>query len=100
MEMIRRSSVECELVRYEDLVADPVATLSNLLKHSGEATDFPAHGEGLLLSNHMVAGNPLRFTKGFVPVRADTEWKERMGRGQFYVVTALTLPLLARYGYI
>jgi hypothetical protein len=100
MEMIRRSSVRCDFVRYEDLVADLAATLSDLLQHSDETTDIPGHGDVLLPSNHMVAGNPVRFTKGFVPVRADTEWKERMGRRQFYVVTALTLPLLARYGYI
>jgi hypothetical protein len=54
----------------------------------------------MLPGNHMMAGNPVRFTSGFVPIRADTEWREGMGRCHFYVVTALTLPLLARYGYV
>lgn len=100
MEMIRRSSVRCDFVRYEDLVADLPSTLSRLLSQSGDATDILGHGGVLLPHHHMVAGNPVRFTKGSLSVRADTEWRQRMGRQQFYVVTALTLPLLARYGYI
>jgi hypothetical protein len=100
MEMIRHSSVHCTFVRYEDLVADLPATLSKLLRESGNATDIPAQGEVMLPGNHMMAGNPVRFTSGFVPIRADTEWRGGMGRCHFYVVTALTLPLLARYGYV
>lgn len=100
MEMLRRSSVRCDFVRYEDLANDPSAELSRVLGRSSAAIDIPVSREVRLPSNHTVAGNPLRFTQDTVRVRPDEEWRDQMGRAQYYLVTALTWPLLIRYGYL
>ena len=47
----------------------------------------------------MVAGNPLRFHRGEVPIRPDVEWRSRLGPAPRWVVTGLTWPLLVRYGF-
>jgi hypothetical protein len=53
-----------------------------------------------LKENHTVAGNPIRFTRGLLEIRADAEWQVRMPAGQRAVVTGLTWPLLWRYGFL
>jgi hypothetical protein len=47
-----------------------------------------------------VSGNPLRFTVGELKIEPDTEWRDRMRPRDRRLATALTLPLLARYGYL
>jgi hypothetical protein len=46
-----------------------------------------------------VSGNPNRFQSGPVRLRPDDEWISRMRPRDKTLVTLLTLPLLARYGY-
>jgi hypothetical protein len=89
-------------LRYEDLVADPSAVLARLCTAVGEpraALEFLAQRKAYLEPNHTIAGNPMRFSIGPVEIRQDVEWKEKMARGQKFLVSALTLPLLLRYGY-
>ena len=45
-------------------------------------------------------GQPLRFAAGRIPIRLDDEWRTAMSKVQRRKVTAITLPLLARYGYL
>ena len=47
--------------------------------------------------DHTVAGNPIRFRRGEIEVRRDDEWRTRMARRSKALVTALTLPALARF---
>jgi hypothetical protein len=42
----------------------------------------------------------MRFTTGRVPIRYDATWQTAMLAGNRRTVTALTLPLLMRYGYL
>jgi hypothetical protein len=42
----------------------------------------------------------VRFLNGRVPIRQDDAWQAAMPAGQRRAVTALTLPLLGRYGYV
>jgi len=49
---------------------------------------------------HSVSGNPMRFTTGQVPINRDEKWRTHMPEAQQRVVAALTLPLMARYGYL
>ena len=42
----------------------------------------------------------MRFTTGRVPIRYDAAWHTAMRPGNKRTVTALTLPLLMRYGYL
>jgi hypothetical protein len=89
-------------LRYEDLVADPPKVLARLCTALGvprPALEFLGQSKAYLESNHTIAGNPMRFSTGPVEIRLDEEWKEKMPRGQRLLVSALTLPLLLRYGY-
>ena len=49
--------------------------------------------------NHTAEGNPMRFVSGELELRADDAWRRQMPSRDRRVVTALTLPLLAAYGY-
>jgi hypothetical protein len=89
-------------IRYEDLVGDPRGALERLARELdlGEVDlSFVDGRSATLRTAHTVAGNPMRFAEGTIELRADDEWISSMGGKQRSVVTALTLPLLAHYGY-
>jgi hypothetical protein len=48
---------------------------------------------------HTVAGNPVRMQSGPVTLRVDDAWRGAMSARDRRLVTLLTFPLLARYGY-
>ncbi|MGO9296185.1 MAG: sulfotransferase, partial [Streptosporangiaceae bacterium] len=95
-------------VRYEDLVAEPAATMRAIAAFAGIpaaaadlsflAGDADGHWADLA-AVHTASGNPMRFATGRVPIKRDERWRTAMPAGQRRAVTALTLPLLARYGY-
>ncbi|WP_110180502.1 sulfotransferase [Nocardioides solisilvae] len=90
-------------LRYEDLVADPegeVAAAWAALDLPGEPA-LPMLGphEVDLGPCHSVAGNPMRFRTGPTALRADEEWRSRMPARDRRLVTALSAPLLRRFGY-
>lgn len=91
-------------LRYEDLVAGPHSQLSRILRRfdpdrAGEVVSLLGDGWVDLGADHTVDGNPMRFHQGRVPLRVDEEWRVRMPPGQRQLVSAITAPLLARYGY-
>ncbi|MEZ5333405.1 MAG: sulfotransferase [Thermoanaerobaculia bacterium] len=94
----------CRRVRYEDLVADPRGTLAALVRwvdpQAGEGT-LPVTGSRARFdrTTHTLAGNPMRFESGPVEIRADDAWRRDLPRTSRGIVTALTWPLLRRYGY-
>lgn len=100
---LRGRAASYTLLRYEDLVSDPAGALGRVLRSLGEpAPDGTApvartvdFGE-----NHTVAGNPIRFRRGPVEIRADAEWEVLLPARQRAVVTGLTWPLLWRYGFL
>jgi hypothetical protein len=58
-------------------------------------------GSRLVLgAHHSVGGNPMRFSQGTVDVRLDDGWRDALPRRDRRIVTLLTLPLLAAYGYL
>jgi len=88
------------MLRYHDFVADPRAAVSSVLEFVGEPTEhvrISARRTVDLGEDHTVAGNPIRFRRGEIEVRRDDEWRERMPRRSKALVTALTLPALARF---
>jgi hypothetical protein len=96
-------------VRYEDLTRAPAATLAQIAAFAGLVASPggpPIIGGGAgghwaeLGAAHTVSGNPMRFTTGRVPIRQDERWRTAMPARQRRTVTVLTLPLLARYGYL
>lgn len=89
-------------MRYEDFVADPRSSVESILAFMGESAEAPFVGDHtvLLRPNHIVVGNPSRFTTGEVTIRADDRWRHAMPRRDRALVTLWTLPLMVRYGYL
>jgi hypothetical protein len=88
-------------VHYERFVRTPHETARAILAHAGEDGPLPfvSETEVELTPNHTVAGNPSRFSTGRVTIRPDDEWMSKMRRWDRSRVTAVTWPLLLRYGY-
>lgn len=89
-------------LRYEDFVADPKRHFRDILDFIGEPdAELPLADERdvKLGVSHTVSGNPNRFDTGSVELRRDDRWKKQMTAKDRNTVTALTAPLLFRYGY-
>jgi hypothetical protein len=88
-------------MRYEDFVADPRKAIGLILDLVGEsASSFPIAGSKVELGvTHTVGGNPSRFKTGPVKLHLDEEWKAEMKQSRKAIVTALSWPMLRRYGY-
>ena len=92
-------------VRYRDFVRSPVPTLKRMLRNVGEyrgprQLDHVRDGRLELDAQHVLAGNPMREQQGTVPLEEDLAWRRNLGTVTRGLVTALTLPLLNRYGYV
>lgn len=91
-------------VRYEDVISTPGEVTRRLLRHAGLPSDAaePRWIDGHLVRlgpNHTAEGNPMRFASGTLELRADLRWRQELAFRDRQLVTALTLPLLAAYGY-
>lgn len=99
--LLGRMGVPSSLLRYEDLISDPAGGVETVLALAG------LHGSRLLVTDEGVrvdpvpslGGNPSRFRTGTVPVRVDEAWRRELPATSRLLVTALTAPLLAAYGY-
>ncbi len=108
MHLLARTGAPILRVRYEDAARAPEATLRDIAGFAGLAVGGTAlrflGGAGTdrwaeLRAAHTASGNPMRFTTGRIPIRPDEQWRTAMPTGQRRMVTALTMPLLAHYGY-
>jgi len=61
---------------------------------------FVGDGWVELGTSHALAGNPMRFERGRVPLRLDEEWRGKMRRRHRLLTAGSTWPLLLRYGYL
>ena len=89
-------------IRYEDFVRDPEPALVAVLDWIGVANDelpFTSGDEVRLLPTHSALGNPNRFQTGSVHIQPDEAWKTELPVRDRRLVTALTAPVLKRYGY-
>jgi Sulfotransferase family len=88
-------------VHYEDFARDPAPVLQRILTAIGEPAALPfLHGHtATLRANHTASGNPSRFATGAVAIRPDEQWRRAMAPRDRRLVTAVTAPLLAAYGY-
>lgn len=103
--LLRRLGAPSLRVRYEDFVAAPVATTRAIAAFAGlpvvdDALAFLTDSQAVLSPGHTTSGNPMRFRSGAVPIRPDQAWRQGLPAAQRRAVTALTLPLLARYHYL
>ena len=89
--------------RYEDFAVEPENTLNAALETLGLESlpqGLITDGHATLQPTHTISGNPSRFATGSVELKVDDEWKTQLSRKDSRVVTSLSLPLLARYGYL
>lgn len=103
LERMKGKGTPYELVRYEDLIQEPASTLSRAASGMGLVNpdlSFVAPTEVSLAPNHTVSGNAARFRHGVVPLRLDSEWREKASRFQRAAVGLLTWPTGRRYGYL
>jgi hypothetical protein len=91
-------------VRYEDFLRGPVDALARIAAFagvdSGGALGFLTDEHADLSANHTAAGNPMRFRTGRVHLRRDDVWRSALSPAARHLVTAMTAPLLRRYGYL
>jgi hypothetical protein len=104
LDLLRLLRVPCHRLRYESLMERPLQHAMAILRHAGRSLDdeelqFIGDEHVDLAVDHTVAGNPMRFHQGRLDLSTDREWSRAMPRGQRIVVTAITWPLLVRYGY-
>jgi hypothetical protein len=89
-------------IRYEGLVRRPQPLVRDILEAVGirsAGMSFLGEDHVFLRPTHSVSGNPMRFSNSRVDLRPDDQWRNRMPVGQRVVVSAMTWPLLAYYGY-
>jgi Sulfotransferase family len=89
-------------LRYEDFVARPIETLRSVGDFVGEDFDISplfADGSVSVRPTHSAWGNPTRFERGLIPIAPDTAWRAEMPAWRQAVTTAMTWPLMLRYGY-
>jgi hypothetical protein len=89
-------------VRYEDFVGDPTGVLARIMSSCSffDRTSKQIDDHTVTLQpSHTAAGNPMRFRSGKVALELDDEWRRAMPMRDRAEVTALTWPLLLRYGY-
>jgi hypothetical protein len=98
----RSAGLPLLVLRYEDFVTDPRGAVSKIVEFCGLSVGFddalePQQVE--LSPAHTCSGNPLRFTTGKVRITRDDAWRSELPTRARRLVTALTYPLLRRYGY-
>lgn len=89
------------LVRFEDFVREPTATLRAVRDLVGSETQVPElrSGETLhLATSHPPAGNG-NFASTEVVIRSEEEWRSALNPIDRIAATAVALPALSRYGY-
>ena len=103
--LIAASGTPRILVRYESLIEKPRAEIQRILEYGGNLTSsLEVQGvtdddyEAKVL--HQAGGNRSRFTRGRVQFRLDEAWRTKMTRRDRLLVSAVTFPLLVKYGYI
>jgi sulfotransferase family protein len=101
--LVGRTGTPSLRVRYEDLTADPEPILRRVIEHVAPEIRpdlaFLHTARVDLGVHHAIGGNPMRFRRGATTITTDDGWRAGMPRADRWWVTALTAPLLARYGY-
>lgn len=104
IEALSSKGVPTARVRYEDLVANPVDTMGDVLRLFGKQpspadTSFLGPDGLETGSSHAIAGGRVRMRTGTVPLRLDEAWRRELPRWKSRVTTVATSALMRRYGY-
>jgi hypothetical protein len=96
--------VPASFLRYETFAVDPAGAVSRAfeeLRIQSPPARLGFIGEHTVRLDpaHVVMGNPMRFVTGRVPLELDAAWRDAFPVLERAEVTAITWPLLLRYGY-
>ncbi len=86
----------------EDFAREPEASVKCIVSWMDfDPRDLPFDGPRtvVLAPIHTTSGNPDRGRTGPVPILLDQRWRPQLPPWRKALVTALTWPMLARYGY-
>ena len=86
-------------VRYEDFVADPEQAVKTIMAMIDQPYERPRQGGDVMIPQHQIAGSRHRM-QDEIRIRKDTGWMARMPRAKRRLFSAMTAPLLSRYGYL
>lgn len=102
MELAGRARQRPLRVRYEDLARDPERTVAQVAAFAGLPDgQLPAREAWIELGpQHSIGGNPMRFEHGEVRIEPDRAWEREMPWWSKATATAISWPLLWRYGYL
>jgi hypothetical protein len=104
-ELLRLSAATYTCIRYEDLVAAPQQVVGRLTDRiqdqSGQFSALRGDPQSVPPPPvyHTVSGNPIRLEQRPLTIRPDMEWRTALGGFSKVAATALSFPLLVRYGY-
>lgn len=103
-DLLGRLGTAVHRFRYEDLVADPVTVMGDVLTYLGLPADdetlaFLRSDSAELGASHTIGGNPMRFATGRLTLRADDAWRRELSPRARLEVSALTAWPMAGYGY-
>ena len=103
VELLSRTGVPTERIKYEELVTDPQQHLARVLSLTGggspENLDFLGDGAVTIPETHLVAAGRIRLQRGALPLRLDDAWRTDMPPSARRLVTTMTAPVRLRYGY-
>lgn len=104
LDLLARRGVPVQRLRYEHFLTRPRTTVRALARFAGLAPaardlSFLTARQVVLGLHHSIAGNPMRFTVGAVPLRQDDAWRQELPARHRLLVGAVCAPLLAAYGY-
>ncbi|MGH3497064.1 MAG: sulfotransferase [Nocardioidaceae bacterium] len=99
-----RRGVPTTRIRYEDLVADPMAQLRRIMALQGhdpgaEDLGFVTVDGVSMRPSHLIAAGRIRLGSGTMALRLDEAWRTQMDRRSRRLVGALTTFTRLRYGY-
>jgi hypothetical protein len=102
--MLQRFGTHVMLVRYESFVHEPKGTLAAIaafasLELNDGSFGFLEPDAIRLRPAHTASGNPLRFAAGRMEIRRDDAWRTQLPLRERLLVSALTYPQLAHYGF-
>jgi hypothetical protein len=103
-DLVSRGMAGATRLKYESLVADPVSQVRRVVSELGLSAgdlslSFLSDSAAALPASHALSGNPMRFQRGQIALRADEDWREAMSGPRKAVISLATWPLLRRYGY-
>jgi hypothetical protein len=102
-ELLRIYAKKFYYLSYEEFSASPQKYVESILRVIDEPVvpgPFINSSTVNLGESHTQSGNPMRFKKGNVEIRQDTEWKKKMSFSDKLIVTLLSWPLLLYYHFL